>query len=255
MSTLLISSFERSILLNSQLAYNNKATISFIYTKQVEDNSFYSSSDLITDIYDISQFKIKDYSSIPIFKLNTDTRLLFFKFITQSNTSNLSIYFPLTQEKYIFTCLSKKINPFENDSFIKEGKSEIYKEYSHINQINDYIDKNSNILIEDFWKNLSEEEKLAFDVLEPGTIKSKDINIYDIDRFESQEKIEPMKNFGVVFFIPVKTERTIYPKPQVISNTRKQNFESVYQPRKTIKKYEYILKRGEFDYDIHELNV
>jgi len=248
--SLLISSIERSLLLNSQLSYNNKATISFI-----SNTSLNLSSNLITDIYDIDQLKLKDYSTIPIFKLNTDIRLPFFKSISSSTECNLSIYFPLTQEKYIFTCLSKRIHPFEKDSFLKEGLSmEIQAEYKHINQINDFINIDCNTLIETYWKNLSEEEKLAFDVFEPGTIKSKDTQ-NDIDRFESQEKVEPMRQFGVVLFIPIKAERTVYPRPQVIANTRKQNFESLYQPRKTIKKYNYTLKNGEFEYDVNELNV
>lgn len=80
----------------------------------------------------------------------------------------------------------------------------------------------------------------------------------DLDKYESQELLEISKNYSLILFIPYIVERTVYPKPQVISNSRKPNFESLYKARKTKRKYIYTcsnnLKNDTILWSVKELN-
>lgn len=251
-----LCAFNRSLESNCQLSFYKKCTISVISS---------DSSDVSTEMFDIEIFDSKG-----LLKLNVDIRKEIFKDISNSKSLIVNIFFPLTREKYKLICLSKTINNNLKSKFIvdkdlifnhleKLDNSKLSKDFINlINKFDADIDNNATKLLDNLWKELNEEEKLSFENICPDSFKTKENFIQDLDKFDSQEKVTPIDNFGVVLLIPYIIERTIYPKPQVIANTRKQNFESLYKPRKTQTKYVYWLNTSttnNFSFKIRELNT
>ena len=107
------------------------------------------------------------------------------------------------------------------------------------NKLQELLSKlNSNLseTLKKSWSNLTEEEKLLFEVVEPETFRL-ETKEGDLDKYDSQERVEPINNFSIVLLFPYLIEHSIFPKPQVIANSRKPHFESLYKPRKVNKKY------------------
>jgi hypothetical protein len=245
-------SFQKSMLENSQLVFSKKVNISVV-----------SDGLPVNDILDIHQvLKIDDNAAIMAF---IDNRTAFYQSLTENNIANLSIYFPMSREKFKLNCSLhsisengksinqlKNINQFENyirkisnldksvnkenevdEKFIGRGYEYYYKINSELNQLKD--DK----ILDEYWNKLNNEEKLEFDTIYPDTIKI-DEQLTDVDKFESQEEVLHSKNFAILFFIPFDVEHTIYPMPQVVANSRKPHYESLYKPHKKIRKYIFV---------------
>ena len=195
-----------------------------------------------------------------------DNRTCFFENLTCNDVVNFSIYFPLSKEKYNFTGTriiisnKKKINTtIENkaycdnimkikNSLLKLNEKEI-QENNSIELINNFCDiLNKTILkdekkIKECWDKLNNEEKLLYEVISPETLKIdafKEKKMDDLSKFEAQEELLPNDNFSLVYLIPFEVDYFIYPMPQVIANSRKPNFESLYKPPKKTRRYYFI---------------
>ncbi len=222
----------------------------------------------------VNMFDVDVFSNRGLLKINIDVRTHIFKDIHCSQSVKLNLFFPLSREKYNITCLVKTVSRSEGKNKIKPFTEENLLLFSHlekldctnhnkdilnyINKLDKEIAEESSNLLTKSWSELNEEDKLLYEILSPDSYKSNEKLIHDIDKFDSQEKITPIDNFGIVILLPYIIERTIYPKPQVIANTRKQNFESLYKPRKVQTKYIYWLNTFNTDslsFNIRELNT
>ena len=80
-------------------------------------------------------------------------------------------------------------------------------------------------------------------MISPETLKIdafKEKKMDDLSKFEAQEELLPNDNFSLVYLIPFEVDYFIYPMPQVIANSRKPNFESLYKPPKKTRRYYFI---------------
>lgn len=267
-------SFKKSIKDNSQLVFSKKVTISVISEKTIGEEQIKEMEPIseILDIYDENEFISNLSSNLnnkPII-VYIDNRSSFYSSLISSSQAFISCYFPLTREKYRMHSQFVVLNNSNNDSQEFDPKNILVKNNlelinSHLSNINNsnkiktesykekltvYLKKFENLImknlgnkenfekiINNFWNELSEEEKLQYQNVEPESFKVQSYQINDVDKFDSQEKLFPIKNFAVVLFFPYVVEITIYPKPQVVANSRKPNFESLYKPRKVQFKY------------------
>ena len=258
-STKWFTLFKKSINSNSQLAFSKKLSVSVI-----ENSTKIPVSDII-DMKFIQEFS-EDKINNCLLAFFIDNRTCFFENLTCNDVVNFSIYFPLSKEKYNFTGTriiisnKKKINTtIENkaycdnimkikNSLLKLNEKEI-QENNSIELINNFCDiLNKTILkdekkIKECWDKLNNEEKLLYEVISPETLKIdafKEKKMDDLSKFEAQEELLPNDNFSLVYLIPFEVDYFTYPMPQVIANSRKPNFESLYKPPKKTRRYYFI---------------
>ena len=232
--------FKKALSNNSQLQFANKISLSLTDT----DNMPYSEIVDINSIdYAYTDNKGINNAALVIF---LDNRTHCFKLLLANTYGYISLYFPLTREKFKMLVINKVL--FEDF----KGKID-----------NDFINNVSNIdselvkkeILNSYWKKLTNEDKLNYEVIQPETVKINDNLLNnDINKFEAQEEIFHSANFSVVFLFPVEVDYTIYPMPQVVANNRKPNFESIYKPRKTQKRYMFKLDWEEITWKFSELN-
>ena len=209
-----------------------------------------------------------------------DNRTLFYDNLVGSDVVNFSVYFPLTKEKYIFTG-TRIIQSNKKKVFAKvmNNKYSIYLkklilsmlklEESALNeeQLVDltssfcgYVNESVSIddkSIKECWESLNNEEKLNYEAITPETIKIdllKEKVKDDLSKFEAQEELLTNDNFSVVYLIPFEVDYVIYPMPQVIANSRKPNFESLYKPPKKTRRFYYIYNFLNNKWLVKELN-
>jgi hypothetical protein len=131
-------------------------------------------------------------------------------------------------------------NLIYNNAILKENESEenfINRGFEYYNKLTLQLNQFKNEkMLDEYWNKLNNEEKLEYNTIHPDTIKIEE-QLTDVDKFESQEEVFHSKNFSILFFIPFDIEHTIYPMPQVVANTRKPHFESLYKLHKKIRKY------------------
>lgn len=182
----------------------------------------------IKDIIDIPETNNKLTGIICFF----DNRSLFINGIQNFFTNNkesifipltASIYFPLTREKLIMNC---------NAKFFKDEEK-----------------------IEQYWKSLSEEEKLQYEIVDKDSIKpNKDNDKDEFIKYFPQEQKKASINFSVLELIPVKVFYTIFPMPQVIAHINKKKFESLLKPHKMPKKFLMTYDKEKNDWNSCQLN-
>jgi hypothetical protein len=244
--------FQKSLLENSQLVFSKKINVSVLQDGLP-----------VSDILDIHQIMlIDDNAAIMAF---IDNRTNFYQAIVENSISCLSIYFPMSREKFKLNCSIHSISgngisvlemknktQFEsylrknlkyNNAILKESENEeqlFTRANQYYNSINQKLNQfKSEKILDEYWNKLNNEEKLEYDTLHPNTIKI-DEQLTDVDKFESQEEVFHSKNFSILFFVPFDIEHSIYPMPQVVANTRKPHFESLYKPHKKIRKYIFL---------------
>lgn len=225
--------FNKSLKDNCQLNFSKKITISCVDIN----------GDSQSEVFDLIDFNLNMFD---ILCIEIDNRTTFYEDLIKNKNCFISTYLPLNKEKYRFKCDFIHLKMTENKEIVIKGSDNSYlsENFSslYLNIFNYVKEKGLNILTE-LWSKNQEESKLDFQSLNPDTIRNSKIysSLDDLDKFESQELLEISKNFSVIFFLPYIVERTTYPKPQVISNSRKPNFESLYKARKTKRKYIYSI--------------
>lgn len=182
----------------------------------------------IKDIIDIPNTENKLTGMVCFF----DNRTLFIEGIKNYFSSNknkekipltCSIYFPMTREKFIMNCQSH---------FLEDETQ-----------------------IENYWKNLTEEEKLQYEVVDKDSIRpDKDTNQDDFVKYFPQEQKKASINFSVLILIPVKVFYTIFPMPQIIAHINKKKFESLLKPHKMPKKFLISYDKDKNDWNSCQLN-
>ena len=205
---------------NTQLVFSRKLTISCNH----ENFPAIEISD-IRDIIDIPNTENQLTGIICFF----DNRTNFLNFLKLCDKCSLSIYFPLSREKYIMFSKVRLLN--ENNE----------KDLEYLNK---------------YWSSLNEEEKLQYETVDKDSIKP-NLNITeDLIRYTAQEKDKFSVNFSVAEFIPFEVEFTIFPMPQVIANLRRQKFESLLKPHKMPQKFlmKYIEENDKKEWISHQLN-
>ena len=271
--------WEKSIEENSQLSFSKKINIS------VKD----SNGQVVSDILDFNDPTkeidiFKDIFQITPYIVFFDSRTSFFKNLKNSNECFSTTYFPLTKEKFrmnnIYCILNKeKENSYIFNFNLSTIEDNLTKPYSTMDKDNDYLknlgdfmnniktnlqqnldNKKVESIFKFYWDSLNEEEKLNYQTLCPESFKDLSFKLNDVDKFDTQEIIDPLDNFSIVLFFPYLVERTVYPKPQVVANSRKPNFESLFKPRKVPKVYLswfYATKKDTFNgfWFFKELNI
>jgi hypothetical protein len=264
-------SFSKSLAENSQLVFSKKLTASVIDT---EDNTAINE---ILDIESIEEFDSMNNSAIMAY---IDNRTHFYKCLSLNSLSYLSIYFPMSREKYKLTCLISSIsgdgkslqdipNKEQINVYLKKNlkqsqtlSKENIDERDHLTMSDKYIKSfydrmksiNQKEVLNNHWTKLESEEKLNFAGVHPDSIKL-DIKLDDVDKFECQEELTYNKNFTVLYFFSLDVEHSIYPMPQVVANSRKPNFESLYKPHRKLKKYYFLLNLVNLTWTVKELNA
>jgi hypothetical protein len=265
-------SFSKSIIENSQLVFSKKITASVV---DREDNTAINE---ILDIEGIEQYDDLKNSAILTY---IDNRTNFYKCLKENPIAYLSIYFPMSREKYKLTCLISSISGNKNDhssvdcnkpqinsylqknhGCVKSILKEDVDEGIHKTKSEEYIKSVYNTLnainreevLNTHWGKLDNEEKLYYTEVHPDSIKM-DVKLADVDKFECQEEMTYSKNFATVYFFPLEVEHSIYPMPQVVANSRKPNFESLYKPHKKLKKFYFIFSLINLAWTIKELNA
>lgn len=202
------NAMKKSLKDNAQLVFAKKVTIA-IYDDDIMSE--------IGDIVDIINFSPTQSSVTTLF----DNRSKFALGLSKVSTANLSIFFPLTREKFIIKSQVIMLNP----------KTENNAQNLLINKYN--IEKEN--ILKKYWNALSEEEKLIYETVDKDSMKKEDTD--DLNKYTAQEKRGVSGNFSVCLFVPLKYEYTVFPMPQVIANTRKMKFESLLKPHKMPRKF------------------
>lgn len=201
-------SMKKSLKNNAQLVFAKKITIA-IYDCDIMSE--------ISDIVDIINWSPTQSGVTTLF----DNRSKFALSLSKVSAANLSIYFPLTREKFIIKSQVIMINP-KNEN---QAQSLLITKYK--------IEKEN--ILKKYWNALTEEEKLIYETVDKDSIKKEDTD--DLNKYTAQEKHGVSGNFSVCLFIPLKYEYTVFPMPQVIANTRKMKFESLLKPHKMPRKF------------------
>lgn len=225
-------SLEKSILNNKQLEFHNYFYLSFIKDKNPEiemlkfrafiDHPTYSNSFLVATLDSRSK-------AVQSFKDNTN------------NLLEICWFFPLSREKYR----------------IKTKLSLLCKEFC----INDNDGGNSNLektqkelILANVWDKHSKEEKKEFHNKTPDEISLEKEKMSDLDKFNSQDKNEISNNLMIILLEPIDIEHLTLPMPQVIADARHPNFESLFQPYKSQKKYKHLYNELTKKWEIYTVN-
>lgn len=265
--------FRRSIESNSQLAFSKKLTISLI------DSSTMTPFSEMVDLKCFNNF-LEENINNSFLTFFIENRTLFYENLVSSDVVNFSVYFPLTKEKFIFTGTriiqsnKKKIfAKINNNAYSVYLKKLIYSmlkieettfnENHSIDLTSSFCESINNSLFKDekrikeFWESLNNEEKLIYEAITPETIKTdllKENVKDDLSKFEAQEELLPNDNFTLLHLIPFEVDYVIYPMPQVVANSRKPNFESLYKPPKKTRRFYYIYNFLNNKWLVKELN-
>lgn len=208
-SNIIITSLKKSVRDNAQLVFSKKVTVSLNSASEEFPEAE------ILDILEIT--KLGDASLEGLVCL-IDNRASFSRELSRNRNATLSIYFPLSREKFIIKSEVKTINSLNKEEEKIDGL-------------------NPEELLKNYWSKLTHEEKLQYETVDKDSIKPHDDKADDLNKYIAQEGMEYSKNFSVAFFIPIETVYTIYPMPQVVANTRKQKFESLLKPHKMPSKF------------------
>ena len=253
-------SFLKSVSENSQIVFSKKMTVATI------NQDTYLPYSEILDIEEITNLDNFKNSALTSF---CDNRTNFYSNLRNNSLVHLSIYFPLSREKYKMNCAVIKLsgdckdkNSNENkkqyESYLKHNHNYITKsngldidEQKYIIESENYLEGIRNTLydkkeekLNSYWNKLNNEDKLFYESVDKDSIIAKEEIVHsknDLSKFEAQEEIFYSKHFCVLFFIPLDVEHYIYPMPQVVANSRKPNFESLYKPHKKPKKFMFML--------------
>jgi len=253
--------FTHSIDKNCQLKHSKNINISMIDHKMNLPFGDILEINEITNINSINSIKNNlNKNTIPnnYIACLIDNRTELFNLLTYNYISQLSIYFPLSQEKYLLTTSRIIIsNNYKEDYNYTKTTDKPNKYFNK--EFNTYFNHLNSIYNEDIlntkWKQLTNEDKLKYEVVEPGTIKFDDKkNNDDLSKYEAQEEMLYSKNFSVVYFIPLDIDYVIYPPPQVVANSRKPQFESLYKPAKKVKRFYHHLDLESCKWIVKELN-
>ena len=240
--------FDNSLNKNCQLKHSKNINISLIDKKNYLPFS---------EILEINQVNKSDnISNNQSIVCLLDNRTELYSILESSHISHLSIYFPLTQEKYLLMCTRvilsntyvESYNILYNNIFTKEDG--FIKYYKDLNSLS--LDKQNKL--NKYWKLLTNEDKLKYESLQPGTLKSENLKEDDLTRYEAQEEIQYNPNFSMIHFIPLDIDYTKFPAPQVVANSRKPEFESIYKPTKKTKRSYYKLDLNSYKWIVKELN-
>ena len=267
------SVFKKAVDANSQIAFSRKLTVSVI-----DASTNVPLSEMI-DMKLLVEYE-GEWTNNAGLTCFVDNRTYFYDSLVSNDVVNFSVYFPLSKEKFVFTgtrvIVSNKTRTkaaIRNKLYVEnlnkimtsllKQESNCKNETQNIETVNNYCDSISNKIvandkiIKDYWDSLNNEEKLSFEAISPETIKLdafKEKVKDDLVKFEAQEEILPNDNFSVLFLIPFEVDYTIYPMPQVIANSRKPNFESLYKPQKKTRRFYFFFNFLCLKWLVKELN-
>jgi hypothetical protein len=271
-------SFSKSLSENSQIVFSKKITVA-----TVNQETYLPYSEIL-DLQEVKNIENLKNSALVCF---FDNRTIFYHTIKKNSFAHVSIYFPLSREKYKMNCAlfgfsgdGEIITPNENqkqkESYFNmnysynsktHGLEKLENEYSqesekYLNEIKEILTNNKEEKLNAYWKKLNNEEKLSYESVDKDSIKAKEeiapttseIKVKDdLSKFEAQEEIFYSKHFCVFYLIPLDVEHSIFPMPQVVANSRKPNFESLYKPHKKPKKFIFMLNFVEKSWNFKEL--
>ena len=269
-------SFLKSISENSQIVFSKKMTVATINQDTLLPFS---------DVLDIQEIvNLENLNNSALISL-CDNRTIFYNNLRENTLVHISIYFPLSREKYKLNCVVVKLSgdgkDMKSHHNLKQIQSYFKSNYNFTNNTNgldkneeEYLKESLNYLegVENaimgkkeeklnlYWNKLNNEDKLSYESVDKDSIIAKDEIVHstnevkdDLSKFEAQEEIFYSKHFSLLYFIPLDVEHSIYPMPQVVANSRKPNFESLYKPHKKAKKFMFMLNVDEKSWTFKEL--
>lgn len=198
-----------------------------------------------------------------------DKRTTLYKVLKENEFSSLLIHYSLTRQTFKFLCLNSVCLPIEKlKNNLHKEKLEKLLENPNFTNFSEKFDEAFKIFIKEqlnvldsvnelrksLWNSLSNEDKLKYESIEPETLKSQEKKRDDLTLYLAQEEVQPSDNFELIFFYPIEIEETNYPMPQVVANSRKPDFESLYKPKKEIRKYLHLYNFIEENWIIKEIN-
>jgi hypothetical protein len=271
-------SFSKSISENSQIVFSKKLTVATIS----QDIGLPYSE--ILDLQEIKNLENLNNSALVCF---CDNRTIFYHSIKKNSLVHVTIFFPLSREKYKINCAlftlsgdgddistsqnQNQIQSYFNLNYIYNNKThgldKLEADYyieskNYLHKIKNNINNKKEEKLNAYWNKLNNEEKLFYEVLDKDTIKAREETISsscdvpvkdDLSKFEAQEEIFYSKHFSVIYLVPLDVEHSIYPMPQVVANSRKPNFESLYKPHKKPKKFLFMLNMNDKSWNFKEL--
>ena len=273
-------SFSKSMSENSQIVFSKKITVA---TVNQETSLPYS------EILDIQEVKILENVRNSALVCFCDNRTILYNTIKKNSLVHVSIYFPLSREKFKMNCAlfglsgdgesitantnHNQIENYLNLNYNYNSKthgldkleSEYHKESAkYLESIREVLNKNKEEKLNAYWNKLNNEEKLFYESVDKDSVKAREQNAFstseikfkdDLNKFEAQEEIFYSKHFCVFYLIPLDVEHSIFPMPQVVANSRKPNFESLYKPHKKPQKFIFMLNFDDDSWNFKELNA
>ncbi|KRX06371.1 FMN-binding split barrel [Pseudocohnilembus persalinus] len=204
----------KSIINNRQLDFIKNISISFLDSNNLPSIEMIQFGDIIQE-------------KALIFPIDSRTKA--FQGIQKNKIIDLLWYFPLTQEKYTLKCNLQIFNKQEQNQQTQENENYII--FDDMEQI-----------YQNFWDNkIDKEDKKLFQNPIPDSLTEErqviNKQLTDLDKYNSYDKKNLSDNFALLVAIPFEITHTKYPKPQVIADSRKPKFESIFQPYKKCNKY------------------
>lgn len=271
-------SFSKSMSENSQIIFSKKLTVA---TVNQDTGLPYSE---ILDLQEIKNIENINNSALVCF---CDNRTIFFNNVKDNSLVHVIIFFPLTREKYKMNCTfyslsgdrenilttknEKQIENYFNLNYLynnktyslKKSEAEYYNDSKkYLQEIENNLNSKKDEKLNVYWNKLNNEEKLFYESIDKDSMigneenfsKTGDIKIKDdLSKFEAQEEIFYSKHFSVIYLIPLDVEHSIFPMPQVVANSRKPNFESLYKPHRKPKKFIFMSKTDDSSWNFKEL--
>lgn len=217
------TTFKKAQINNRQLDFSNNAFLSYINqsTKEPEiemiklrSSAQFTSNSSNTDSTENLTYILSD----------VDKRGRLFKNLSEHNRCDLCIFYPLTREKFRFTC-----------NTILISKSEIIQPSTKKFTIQENDFQN---LFGKLWQNeLSADEHKLYAELEPDYGKIEKEFKEELVIFNTPELQSISGNFACQAFVPFRVEHTQFTMPQVVADARMPMFESDFKPYKYNKKY------------------
>jgi hypothetical protein len=209
-------SLKRAILNNRQLDFSSNAFLSYLNSHNQEP--------------EIEMLKLR---SSGVISTNTnekyilsdiDSRGKIYDSLKAHPKCDFCIYYPLTKEKFRFSCEAVLVSKLDTSEKKLSGKLvELYQQV---------------------WATeLGAEERKMYTEIEPGSVKIANEKLEELAVFNTPELAGISENFVTLVLVVYRVEHTCFTMPQVIADSRMPMFESEFKPYKYNKKYLHVYNK------------
>mgnify|MGYP002476845452 CR=1 FL=1 len=187
-------------------------------------------------------------------KFSTDLRSAKIQEFARGGQVELCWFFPITREQYRLRC---QVGIICNEKAVEGAISQT----SNVDGLRSILrtDSESLELHQKFWQEHAPQSRNLFELARPGTIKKRENQVGDLDRYEAQEVDEktPSNNFATILLLPTRCDYLKLPRPADDTRgqiTKVQHHESTLQPNRHQIRWLHTFDQDKNEWTSVELN-